>query len=295
MATIAQIVGTRVVEALDETIVAATATVTTNSTHVAGDGSDHGAVATNTVDIAALKVVISEASWAFKDPLGAGAVTCIGGYYSFGAADWTPSGGDQTFGDAVNSYAAHAAIVLGGSSTDMVVRVSGTSTTDAGVREASATEDIDTSGGSANDYFETTKKWIGTVTFHLQSGASVDCNYGYTKYWDHNNTALTVVGVEVLGVAAKNDASFDVELIHHKSTGWTYNAAAAPDPPVLIGMQADHGAEAGVRAGEPFAWKRANLAAEVAGDASEGLLFRVSTTSGATLDFLTAAIVHFST
>jgi len=225
-------------------------------------------------------------SWGFVSTAGVtGGTDYVGGYYEFGSADWTPSGGNQTFGGVNNPYAAHALVVLGGASTDCVIRVTGTSITDAGVRTGGDTQDIDTSGGALNDYFETPKKWLGQVTFSLQSGTSVDVNYGFSKYWDRRNTDFTLLGLEVLGRAKSNDNSFDLDLIHHKATGWTFNAAAEPDPPLLYTMSADHGAESDIDADEYFAWKRANLSTVINGADGEGLLFRVTTGSQTAIQF----------
>ena len=184
-------------------------------------------------------------SWAYASTKAVGGDQhYAGGFYSFGAALWSPVGGPQAFGSALNSYAAHALVVLGDTSTDMIIRVSGTSITDAGVRTGADTEDIDTSGGVLNDYFETAKKWIGAVTFTLLSGTSKNVNYGLAKYWDNHDRNFSVTGLEVIGVAGATDAGVDFWLIHHKATGWTYNAGAPPDHPVPLAVFSDdHGAE----------------------------------------------------
>ena len=232
---------------------------------------------------ATLGIVLAK-SWCGQTSTAASAFDYFGGFYEFGAADWTPSGGAQAFGSANQPYAAHAMIVLGGSSTDMVVRVTGTSITDAGARVTSDTQDLTTSGGSANDYFETTKKWIGAVSFSLQSVTSVDANYGFVKYWDRGNTDFTISGLECLWLANKTDSSFDIDLIHHKTTGWTYNAAAEPDPPLLQTMTTTHSTESDNTAGEHGAWKLTGLSQAVSGSTVEGILFRVTKGSVNTLD-----------
>ena len=225
-------------------------------------------------------------SWGFVSTAGVtGGTDYVGGYYLFGGADWTPSGGAQTLGGANHPYAAHAMVVLGGASTDCVIRVTGTSITDAGIRTGSDTQDMDTSGGALNAYFETPKKWLGQVSFSLLSGTSVDMNYGLCKYWDRRNTDFTLLGFEVLGRAKSADNAFDLDLIHHKATGWTYNAAAEPDPPLLHTMTTDHGAESDLDADEYFAWKRANLSTVINGADGEGVLFRLTTGSQTAIQF----------
>ena len=231
-------------------------------------------------------------SWSGNSPLGVSGLSYIGGFYKFGAADWTPSSGPQAFGSANNSHPSHALIVMGPPHIDdnMIIRVTGTSMTDLGVRTPGDFEDIDTAGASQDDYLETAKKFLGTVTFTLQSGTSSDVNYGLSKYWDRKNTSFTVIGLECLWLANKNDNSFNVELIHHKATGWTYNAAAEPDPPAVESMNTDHVTEINNDAAEPGCWKRADLSILIRGDLSEGIMFRVTTGTNGSLDSIDCEI-----
>lgn len=219
----------------------------------------------------------AEQSWGFLSPAGSTGTFYFGGDYRFHSAAFTPAGGTNV-GVVNASYAAHALMVLGASSTDMVVRVTGTSITDAGVRTASDTEDLDTSGGSADDYYETEKKWIGQISYSLQSGTGVTIDAGFCKYWDYQNTAFIVVGLEVLWLGGATDTDANIELLHHRATGWTYDAGGSPAPPAAIaGMNADHGAEQDVINGEPGAWKRDNLSEPILGSRHEGVLWRITT------------------
>ena len=226
----------------------------------------------------------SEKAWSFASPVGSSGTFYTGGYYLFGASNFTPAGG-QTLGTANKSYAAHAFVVLGANSTDMVVRVSGTSIDDNGTRTAADTEDIDTSGGSTDDYFETPKKWIGQVNYTLQSGTGVTVNYGFSKYWDNNNNDFRIIGIEVTGRAGANDANPNISLIHHKATGWTYNAGSTPSPPApVVDMNTDHNTEIQYATGENFAWKRSNLTSIVLGGDGEGTIIQWDTSSGKSVD-----------
>ena len=224
------------------------------------------------------------ASWAFSSPTGGGATFYIGGHYEFGSTDndFNPS---ITFGTANKSEAAHFFIVqTTGAGTDTVIRVSGTTITDAGVRATSQTEDLTIASGSvANTYHETSKKWLGQVTVAKQSGTDVLCNYGFTKYWDNNNTDFRLVGLEATWLAGANDNDVAIKLRHHKTTGWTYNAGAAPTPPTeLASLATDHSTDDKTVSGENGAWKRDNLTTTIMGGDAEGILIELITTAAKT-------------
>ncbi|KKL09357.1 hypothetical protein LCGC14_2566660 [marine sediment metagenome] len=226
----------------------------------------------------------SQKIWTFDSPTGSSGTFYFGGFYLFHSAALTPAGGTNV-GTANSSYAAHALVVLGATSTDMVVRVTGTSITDGGTRATSATEDIDTSGGVSGAYFETTKKWIGLVSYTLLSGTGVTINAGFAKYWDNNNTIYDLAGLEATWVGGATDTAPNIELLHHKSTGWTYGAGGTPTTPTAIAaMATDHSTEDNVINGEPGAWKRDNLTTEIDGSSSEGIIWRVTTTANKTFE-----------
>ncbi len=228
----------------------------------------------------------SEKTWAFMSRDANSGTNYIGGFYAFGAAanDFNPA---ITFGTANASYAAHLFLVQaagGGGGTDTVVRVTGTTINDQGVRAAGATVDITVDdAGVANTYYETDEKWIGQVTVTKLSGPDLLCNYGFCKYWDNNNTDFTVAGFEATWLGAKNDATPDIKLRHHKTTGWTYNAGAPPTPPTPIAtMVGDHVTEIQIRTDEEGAWKRDNLDTDVDGSGSEGTMIELVTTTNRT-------------
>lgn len=225
-------------------------------------------------------------SWSFSSFVSAGAITqYVGGFYLFGASNFIPAAA-QALGTANISYAAHAFIVLGDTSVDMVVRITGTSINDNGVRQAGDTEDLDTSGGVLNDYFETSKKFIGAIDIKLQSGTGINVNYGAAKYWDHNNTSFTVKGLEIVGFAGANDATPEIKLIRHSTAGWTYNVGAEPSPPTeLASLQTDHNTEFQFKLKEQFAWKRSNLNSLVVGHGSGGIMFSVDIGNDKSISF----------
>lgn len=231
-------------------------------------------------------------SFSFRSPVGGFGTYFAGGFYHSPATDanLSQAGATQVFGTANRSYAAHAFIVAGGVGTVDVgqigIRVTGTSITDAGVRTATDSEVLaeDITTLSADQYLESSKKWIGQITFELYvaDGApttyALDFNYGLAKYEDFGNVNLVLTDLEVVGRAGANDTGFNVELIHHKATGWTYSAAAfVPGPAAIYDMNTDHVTETDITNGENFAWKRASLNESIPASGGEGMIWRITT------------------
>lgn len=257
-----------------------------------------------------LKHQVDSSHLSFSSPAGAGAATRYagGGYYDFATADVTLNQGSltQTFGTANVSYAAHASIITRVNGTVDVgtvsIVVSGTSIDDERNRQESDSETIlvDITTAGANGYHETTKKWIGTITFTLTetvgnpTAYTIDFNYGFSKYEDFGNQSFTVTGLQVVGEAGANDTNFNMILFHHGSTGWTYAATGfVPGGTQLTNMNTDHGAERDLSNGEPFAWKPNNLNTDIAGDNGEGVVFRVDTSAAKAVESMSGVIwVH---
>lgn len=236
----------------------------------------------------------SEKTWAFMSRDASSGTNYIGGFYDFGGdEDLTNASTTSTHGTANLSYAAHAIAVSSAAGvtdgSDLVLTVTGTSITDAGVRTAADSEVIiaDCTAESTNDYSETIKKWIGTITYTLSSTGGGTFNHsfnsGFAKYWDNNNTAFKVVGIEATWLGAKNDATPDIELRHHKATGWTYNNGADATPPTAVAsMATDHNTEIQIGAAEEGAWKRDNLSTNIDGANDEGTIIELTTTTNRT-------------
>ena len=201
----------------------------------------------------------------------------VTGGYLFGASSFTPSGTPQPLGTANIAHGMHAFVVLGAASTDMIVRVSGTSWVDEdGIRTGTDTEDIDTSGGALNDYFETSKKWIGIINYTLLSGTGVAVNYGFCKYWDNKNKPFIVTQIEWDGEAGFNDSTADVLFYKHSASGWTYNVGTTPTPAAaLASMKAEYGTESQLANGLKFNYKKTGLSELVDGANGEGLITSV--------------------
>jgi hypothetical protein len=198
-----------------------------------------------------------------------------------------------TLGSVNISYAAHAFIVAGGAGSAsggagaVEIEVSGTSITDAGVRTAADTEVIvaDITTLALNQFLETSKKWLGQITYTLQNASgstqttfSVDFNYGFNKYEDFGNRDFTLTDFECVGLGGAADSSFNIRLLKQDSSNWTYSAAAfVPGGTELLDMNTDHSTEQNIANGVPFAYKRAGLSQLINGNDSEGLVVEITT------------------
>jgi len=229
----------------------------------------------------------SEKAWAFASPAGSTGTFYWGGFYIDAGSDndFNPS---VNLGTANKSYAAHVYVVAASGATDTEITVTGTSITDAAVRTTSDTEVISLTDASADVYYETSKKFLGLVTVNKTAGTDRLCNYGWAKYWDNNNSDFNVVGMECTGLAGANDTGFNIELLHHKSTGWTYNnGSSATSPTAIASLQTDHNTEYELANGQEFAYKRSNLSTAVSGSGSEGTMFRITTTANKAVELAT--------
>jgi hypothetical protein len=235
--------------------------------------------------------------------LGAGATVYAGGFYEAPAADanLTQVATTQTYGTASVSYAAHVFVVAGGAGvtdgSDLVLTVTGTSITDAGTRTAADSEVIvaDCTAAALNQYFETSKKWLGQITLTLSSTGgtafSFDFNYGFAKYEDFGNRDFTITDFEAVGYAGANEADLDILLYHHSSTGWTYSAAAfVPGSPAIISLATDHATDDQLVNGDHFAYKRTGLSTAITGSGSEGVLAKAVTTANNAIEYMSVHI-----
>lgn len=225
------------------------------------------------------------------------------GFYEFNAADanLTQASTTQTFGTASISYAAHAFTVTGGAGTVdtgvVGLRINGTSINDQGTRTTSDTETIiaDITAASLDDYQETAKKWLGQVTYELftVSGSptafSLDFNYGLAKYDDWFNTDFTITDIEAVGFAGANDSDFDIKLMHHQTSGWTYSAAAFTPitaANTVVSLVTDHSTDDQLASSQHMSWKRDNLSEAIDGADSEGFLIFVSSSANNAIEYL---------
>ncbi|MCK5600813.1 hypothetical protein KAR91_03030, partial [Candidatus Pacearchaeota archaeon] len=193
-----------------------------------------------------------------------------------------------TYGSANSLYDAHGWVVCAGAgSTDAGVvglEISGTSITDGGVETVGDRDTIilDITGLALDEYYEA-KKFIGTITIGLItiSGSpttySLTINYGFSKYEDLENRDFYLAGCNVGGLASATDASFNVELMHHTTTGWTYAATGfVPGNGAITSIAGTHASYTTI-SGEEFAWKRTELDQFIDGNGAEGVMFRITT------------------
>jgi hypothetical protein len=252
----------------------------------------------------ALKRILQNKSYSFTSQGITSGTYYRGGYYAAPATDanLTQASTTITYGTANTAYSAHPFIVFGSASVNtgtVGLRVTGTSINDDGVLTTSDADTITTDITSLvlNTYYEV-KKFVGTVTYQLfiSSGTpttySLDFNYGYAKYEDLGNRDFYVTGIEVVGLASATDASFNVELLHHTSTGWTYSAAAfEPGNSVIASLSDDLSPYDDLVNGQDFAWKRTNINQFIDGNASDGIIIRITTGTNNTVQ---AMDIHIS-
>ena len=204
-------------------------------------------------------------------------------------ANLTQASLTQTLGSAGNAYAAHAFMVAGGAGSvdagQVGLRVIGNSITDLGVNTAVDTTVIttDITTLSTDEYLETTTKWLGTSTYELYivSGSpttySFDFNYGYAKYEDFGNKDYTVNVFEAVGTAGANDTNFDLELLHHHPSGWTYAAAGfIPGNGAIVQWSTTMAPNDNLVNNENVTFKRSGLAQYIDGSGAEGVVVRIT-------------------
>jgi len=248
--------------------------------------------------------VPSYKSYAFTSRgIGAGSYY-VGGYYQAPDVDANLDEGSTTvsYGTASASYAAHGFIVAGGAGTvdtgQVGLRANYTKIDDTGTRTTSyvevLTDDITTL--SLNDYLEA-GKCLGPIEFELYvvSGSptaySLDFNYGICKYEDFGNRNFMITDFEVVGYGDGNDTDFNVELLEHGVTGWTYSASGfVPGNGAICELSADHGTDDQVRNNQSFAYKRAGLDTPVSSAGIGGIVIRITTTNTSTVQIMTAHV-----
>jgi len=219
------------------------------------------------------------------------------GFYEAPAADSTLTIGGtvtETLGTAGECKAAHAFCVASGAGgTDLILTVTGVSITDAGVKNDSDSEVIvaDADAAATDQYFETSKKWLGQITYTLTgSSGAFTFNYGFCKYEDFGNRNFTVTDFEVTGHGGASETTLDIQLLHHRATGWTYSAGAfVPGNSSVVDLATDHGTNNNLTNNEDFAYKRAGLSTAIAGSASEGLVVAITT---AVNNSISSASIH---
>ncbi|MBT6051109.1 hypothetical protein HN682_05280 [Candidatus Peregrinibacteria bacterium] len=215
------------------------------------------------------------------------------GWYRAAAADETLTIGGtvtRTYGTAGQAHGAHAFCVASGAGgTDLVLTVTGVSITDAGVRNDADSEIIvaDADAASTDEYFETSKKWLGQVTYTLTgSSGAFTFNYGFCKYEDFGNKDFTVTDFEMGDfLAGASETGLNVKLKLHSSSGWTYHASAfVPGGTTICDLATDYGTNNDIANGDDGSYKRAALSQAVLGSSSQGIIVEVTTAVNNSID-----------
>lgn len=230
------------------------------------------------------------------------------GHYNFATADanLTQAAQTQVFGVANEPVGGHAAIVAAAAGTAsggagaVEIEVSGTSIDETGSRTEADTEILvaDITTMSTDEYFETTKKWIGQVTFTLQNAGgstqttfAADFNYGHLKYTDMGDRDFTITDFKADGLAGANDSDFGLRLLKHSSTGWTYTASGfVPGNGVIASLVTDYSTESDLANGENFAYDRTGLTTTITGSDAEGYIVEITTGQNNAIEYLNFSV-----
>jgi hypothetical protein len=240
----------------------------------------------------------------FKSPTTASGIYHSYGYYQAAAAQAALNQGSltQTYGTANNPYGAKVFLVAkeagtasGGSSGVPRITITGTSwNPTTGVRTGSDSEVLvaDCTTLSANVYRETTKFWLGQVTYTLsQTGDrttyATTFNYGFAAPAIFNNRDIHLQKFAFTGRGGATDTNFNMTLLKHSATGWTFSAAAfVPGGTVLADMKTDYSTECSLASGIRFKYQKNITTAIACGTGNEGIVVRITTSANSAVDTL---------
>lgn len=237
------------------------------------------------------------ASATFKSPSASnGRFHCFG-FYDAPATEaaLTNASATQTYGTANLAYGAkafwvakEAGTATGGTTGTAKITVTGTSIADNGTRTASDSEIIvaDVTAMTTNKYYETTKYWIGTVTYTIATTGDRTTftgsgNYGFAKYFEFFDNKVRLNHFEATGRGGATDTGFDIQLLKHDGTGWTYSAAAfVPGGTVICSLATDYSTEKELSNGKRFAYERYGLNTVIDGSSgTKGVVCRITTSA----------------
>jgi hypothetical protein len=230
----------------------------------------------------------------FKSPSAASGIFHFYGFYEAPAAHkaFSQAAATQTLGSANNAYMAQVFVVAkeagaasGGATGTAKITITGTSITHGGVRTASDSEILvaDVTALTANQFVESTKMWAGTVTLTIAATGdhttfSATCNYGYASAFQVGEKKVRIVQFECTGRAGATDSGFNVQLLKHSPTGWTYSADAfVAGGTVLLDMNVDLNTEKNITSGKRFHYHRKSLSIVIDGTNDEGIVGRITT------------------
>jgi hypothetical protein len=229
----------------------------------------------------------------FKSPSAVTGTFHFYGYYEAPATHvvLTNASATQTLGSSNNAYEAHVFIVAkeagtatGGATGTAKITITGTSMTSGGVRTAADSEILvaDVTALTANQYVESSKMWIGTVTLTIAATGdhttfSATVNYGFASAFHFAERKVRIIQFEATGRAGATDSGFNIQLLRHGSTGWTYSTAAfVAGGTALLDMNVDFNTEKNITSGKRWHYHRKNLSIIVDGE-TEGIVGRITT------------------
>ncbi len=173
-----------------------------------------------------------------------------------------------------------------------VITISGISITDAGVKNDADTEILvaDISAAVTDQLFETTKKWLGQITYTIsgEAGAAFMFNYGLVKYEDFGNKDFTFNDIEFIMHADANETGLEIEVLHYNSADMTYSAAAFdPMTDAQYKLSTDHGTNNDIDDNFDGGWKRSGIGLDISGSGQAGLIVRVTTAVNNSISYAT--------
>lgn len=213
-----------------------------------------------------------------------------GGFYDWESTDITidQASPSQTLGTALESKASRPGIVPSGSGTvdagQVGLRVIGISDSETGSQTAGVTNIISTNITElvADTLYETNGKFSGQVTYELYtvSGSpttySLTCNYGWSKYEDFLDQDFTLLGIDCVWLCGATDTDFDVKILHHAPSNWTYAATGfIPGGYVIASRASDQQLASTVVNNYDGAWEREEIDFFVDGNAGEGVVIEI--------------------
>jgi hypothetical protein len=229
----------------------------------------------------------------------------LAGFYDWETTDanLTQASLTVTHGTAGQSRAGHVGAVPSGAGTvdtgQVGLRVVGIQDSEEGTQVAAQTgiitDDITTL--TADVMTETVEKFSGQVSIELYvvSGSpvnfSLDFNYGFSKYEDFQNRDATIQSFEVLWTGRATETGFDIALLHHKPTGWTYAATGfeAGDGDI-VRRSVDQALAFDVASGVSGSWKRVNINEFIDGDTLSGIIIKMETNTNNSI----AGVAHIT-
>ena len=232
----------------------------------------------------------------FRSPAASTGIFHAFGFYEAPSAHkaFTNAAATQTLGTANNPYGAYVFVVSkeigtasGGTTGTAKITITGTSITNAGVRAAGDSEILiaDVKTLALNQYTQSVKKWIGQVTLTIAATGNhtvftATCNYGMAAPHVFNDLNVEIDTFVATGRGGAVDASFNVQLLKHDGTGWTYSAAAfVPGGTVVCALATDYLTESALANGIRFKYKRSGLALAADGTIKHGVVVRITTSA----------------